>query len=184
MSRTITTTTTTSQTEYQTITFRHDRRGACSWILNILWLLIAGWHMFLTWFLTGIVLCCTCIGIPCGWQAIKISLFLLFPFGKTLTYTDGEGGLGPCCCCDLLLNILWAVTVGWILALQALVTGIFLMLTIIGIPFGWQCIKLMYICFLPFGKDFSAEQVETITVVVVEQQQQQQHHANYHSLGV
>jgi uncharacterized membrane protein YccF (DUF307 family) len=211
MSRTIETTTTTTittvRTEYQTVTFQKDRRGLCSWIMNLLWLLIAGWHMFLTWFLTGVVLCCTLIGIPCGWQAIKISFFLLFPFGKTLTYTDdGEGGVGPCCCCrcrrccNRLLNLLWAVTVGWILALQALVTGIVLMATIIGIPLGWQCIKLMYICFLPFGKDFTAKRVETITVVVVDnqyhllldhpqpQEQHQNHHqnhrTNHHSLDV
>jgi uncharacterized membrane protein YccF (DUF307 family) len=197
MSQTITTTITTRittlRTEYRTVTFQKDGRGPCSWILNFLWLLIAGWHMFLTWFLAGILLCCTLIGIPCGCQAIKISFFLLFPFGKTMTYTDdGEGeGVGRCCCCcrrrscDGVLNLLWALTIGWILALQAFVTGILLMVTIIGFPLGWQCIKLMYICLFPFGKDFIEEPVETITVVVVDNQyhllpqhsqQQQQHH--------
>lgn len=120
--------------------------------------------MFLTWFVTGVILCCSCIGIPCGLQVIKISVFLLFPFGKSLTYSPEE----PNCCvqsCNCVLNLLWAVTAGWILAMQALFTGILLMITIVGIPFGWQCFKLTRLCFCPFGIDFTAEDVETITVV-------------------
>lgn len=150
------------------ITFRHDRRGAGAWIFNFLWLIIGGWHLFLSWFFTGVLLCCTCVGIPCGWQVIKISLFLLFPFGKTLTYTHEnlQDPGGRCCMrsCNCVLNIVWAVTVGWILAIQAFITGCLLMITIIGIPFGWQCFKLTYLCFCPFGIDFTAEEVETIVV--------------------
>jgi uncharacterized membrane protein YccF (DUF307 family) len=166
---------TTSQQAVQQISFRHDRRGACSWILNILWLVLGGWQMFLTWFFTGLLICCcTCIcipfgwiGIPFGWQVIKISMFLLFPFGKTMTYTHDQFQDGGRCCvrsCNCFLNIVWAVIVGWILALQALITGILLMVTIVGIPFGWQCFKLTYLCFCPFGFDFTAEEVETIVI--------------------
>lgn len=156
------------QSKQQEITFKHDRRGLCAWILNFLWVAVAGWHLFTTWFVAGLILCCTCIGIPCGWQAIKISIFLLFPFGKSLMYTheqvQGEGG--RCCMrsCNCLLNVLWAVTVGWIFALQALLSGILLMMTIIGIPFGWQCFKLCYLCLCPFGMDFTAEAEETVFV--------------------
>lgn len=39
-----------------------------------------GWHLFLTWFIVGAALCLTCIGIPFGWQAIKISP--CFPLGN------------------------------------------------------------------------------------------------------
>jgi len=157
-----------SSHQIKQISFRHDRRGTFSWILNIIWLVLGGWHMFLTWFLMGLILCATCVGFPCGWQLIKISLFLLFPFGKTLTYTheaiQDEGG--RCCVrgCNCMLNIVWAVTAGWILALQAFFTGCALMVTIVGIPFGWQCFKLTYLCFCPFGTDFSADEVETIIV--------------------
>jgi uncharacterized membrane protein YccF (DUF307 family) len=150
------------------ITFKTDRRGPCSWIMNLLWLMLGGWHMFATWFIAGVVLCLTLIACPCGCQVIKISCFLLCPFGKTLTYSDDDiNDPGLRCCsrtCNCLLNVVWAITAGWILALQALITGILLCLTIIGIPFGWQCFKLTYLCFCPFGVEFSAEATETFAV--------------------
>lgn len=150
--------------EITKVTFTRDRRGIWSWILNILWLLIAGWHLFLTWFTTGVLICCTCIGIPFGIQVIKISIFLLFPFGKTIGYTvdDMDPGFasfmrGANCA----FNCVWVIFVGWILALQAFLTGCLLMITIIGIPFGWQCFKLTYICFRPFGITLSAQEEVT-----------------------
>jgi uncharacterized membrane protein YccF (DUF307 family) len=155
----------------QVITFEHDRRGVLSWVLNLIWLLIGGWHMFLTWFVVGALICCTIIGIPCGWQVMKISFFMLFPFGKTIVYTHeeffGTNESGARCCfrgCNCVMNVVWAITVGWMLALEALLTGVLLMLTIIGIPFGWQCFKLTYICFCPFGVDFSALETETMVI--------------------
>lgn len=159
---------TSSHHQLKTISFRRDRRGPCDWILNLLWLLLGGWHLFLTWFFAGLLLCATCFGIPCGWQVIKISIFLLFPFGKNVVYThdfiEDEGG--RCCMrsCNCLLNIVWAVTAGWILAIQAFLTGCLLCVTIVGIPFGIQCFKLTMLCFCPFGIDFSAEEVETVVV--------------------
>jgi uncharacterized membrane protein YccF (DUF307 family) len=135
---------------------RHDSRGPCSWIGNLIWLLIGGWHLFLSWFFVGLCLCASIVFIPCGIQCIKIAIFLLFPFGKTLVST---GESDACCCCNCFLNILWAVTVGWILALQALFTGVICMLSIIGIPFGIQCFKLALLSFRPFGIDFSADEI-------------------------
>ncbi len=133
---------------------RHDRRGPCSWIGNILWLVLGGWHLFLSWFTVGLVLRCTLILCPCGLQVIKISFFLLFPFGKQLVRDESYEN---CLCCNCCLNIVWVISVGWILALQAAITGILLMLTFIGIPFGIQCCKLARISFWPFGMDLSAE---------------------------
>ena len=150
----------------QKIVFTRDRRGAWLWILNILWLVLGGWHMFLTWFTTGVLICCTCIGIPFGIQVIKISIFLLFPFGKVIGYDidDMEDDGMKCFLmgCNCAFNCLWAVTAGWILALQAFLTGCLFIFSIIGIPFGWQCFKLMYICFRPFGIKISAH--ETVSL--------------------
>ena len=62
------------------------------------------------------------------------------------------------------MNVIWAVTIGWILALQAFVTGLLLCFTIIGIPFGISCFQLAFLCFRPFGVSFSAEEeVQVIT---------------------
>lgn len=151
----------------QYITFRHNH-GPCYWILNILWILLGGWHMFLTWFTTGVVLCLTCVFIPCGWQVIKISMFLLFPFGVNLISTDEDihDDAARCCSqsCNCVLNIIWAITVGWFLALQAIVTGVLLCITIIGIPFGISCFKLAYLSFCPFGFGFTTEDLEVVAV--------------------
>lgn len=156
-------------TRVQYVTFKQDRRGLCYWTLNILWIVIGGWHMFLTWFTTGLILCMTCVLFPCGWQVIKISFFLLFPFGLSLVDTDDEIADNDirCCSksCNCLLNILWAITVGWILALQAIITGILLCLTIIGIPFGIQCFTLSYLCFRPFGLGVTAEELTVMQVI-------------------
>lgn len=55
-----------------------------------------------------------------------------------------------------LLNILWAVLGGGIFtALEYLVAGLVCCLTIVGIPFGFQCFKLAGLALFPFGKDFS-----------------------------
>ena len=51
-------------------------------------------------------------------------------------------------------NVLWIVLGGGIfLFFEYLVGGLFLCLTIIGIPFGIQCIKLSLLALLPFGKE-------------------------------
>jgi uncharacterized membrane protein YccF (DUF307 family) len=130
----------------------------------LLWFLLGGWHMFVTWTVVGLALCVTCVFIPCGVQCIKIGCFLLCPFGKTIVYYDGRDN---CCAsgCNCIMNVLWAVTAGWILAIQAFVSGVLLCLTVIGIPFGIQSFKLMQLCFCPFGKDFSATAIEERTTV-------------------
>jgi len=140
--------------------YKQDRRGACAWIGNLLWLVLGGWHLFLSWCTVGVILCCTCIFCPCGLQVIKISIFLLFPFGKSMV---PDSTAENCCCCNCFLNIIWALTVGWVLALQAVLTGIVLCLTIVGIPFGIQCFKLAMISFWPFGMDFAAEETVATT---------------------
>ena len=154
--------------EVQCVSFRQDRRGLCYWIMNVLWLVIGGWHMFLAWFGAGLLLCLTVVCIPCGWQVIKISFFLLCPFGLSLVDAadEIEDDDVRCCSrsCNCLLNVLWAVTVGWILALQQIFTGIALCLTIVGIPFGIQCFKMSWLCFRPFGLTVSAEELVTVAV--------------------
>jgi uncharacterized membrane protein YccF (DUF307 family) len=143
------------------VAFVRDRRGPCSWLGNILWLVLGGWHLFLSWFTVGILLSITLVFCPCGVQAIKIACFLLCPFGKTLVSSEDA----PCgCVCNCLLNVIWIYKVGWMLALQALATGVALCLTIVGIPFGVQCFKLAYISLWPFGLELSSDVEETVTI--------------------
>ncbi|WP_339694485.1 YccF domain-containing protein [uncultured Roseivirga sp.] len=53
---------------------------------------------------------------------------------------------------SLIGNIIWIVFGGWMIALEYIIGGIALCLTIVGIPFGIQCFKLAIVGFAPFGQ--------------------------------
>jgi uncharacterized membrane protein YccF (DUF307 family) len=54
----------------------------------------------------------------------------------------------------LILNVLWFIFGGgWLIALEYVVAGAVLCVTVIGIPFGLQCFKLAGLGAWPFGKD-------------------------------
>ncbi|MBD5300238.1 MAG: YccF domain-containing protein [Duncaniella sp.] len=53
----------------------------------------------------------------------------------------------------LLLNIVWIVFGGLMIAVEYAVSSLALMITIIGIPFGLQTLKLALVALWPFGTD-------------------------------
>jgi uncharacterized membrane protein YccF (DUF307 family) len=55
----------------------------------------------------------------------------------------------------ILANFLWVIFGGAILAGAWLIAGLFLCITIIGIPFGIQCFKIAALVLWPFGKEIS-----------------------------
>jgi uncharacterized membrane protein YccF (DUF307 family) len=111
---------------------------------NILWLLFGGIIGALLWFLAGVLVCITIIGIPFGLQCFKFAGFILWPFGRDVEV--GSFGIG-----GLLGNILWILILGWELCITHLAFGIVLCITIVGIPFGIQHFKLALLAILPFG---------------------------------
>ena len=54
---------------------------------------------------------------------------------------------------NLLLNLVWLVLGGFLVALAYVLGGIVLCITIIGIPFGIQCFKLAGLALMPFGTE-------------------------------
>ena len=54
---------------------------------------------------------------------------------------------------NVLGNIIWFVFGGLFIALEYLVLGLLFFLTIIGIPFGIQCMKMVGLALWPFGKE-------------------------------
>lgn len=50
-----------------------------------------------------------------------------------------------------LLNVIWVVLGGWMIALEYVLSSVALLVTIIGIPFGLQTIKLASVALWPFG---------------------------------
>ncbi len=129
------------------IQFKEFWRKTMKTIGNILWFLLGGVFWALAEFLAGIIACVTIIGIPLGLQLFKVAGFVLWPFGKKVTPVKPSG-------LKMVLNILWAITGGWISALGFLLTGVIFCITIIGIPFGRQYFKMAHFVLLPLGNDF------------------------------
>lgn len=110
---------------------------------NIVWFLCAGLLSFIGWSLAGIILCLTVILIPFGLQCFKIAGFGLFPFGKSISPSSNVS--------SLIFNIIWILVIGWELAVIHLASAFLLCITIIGIPFALQSIKMAGISLFPFG---------------------------------
>lgn len=110
---------------------------------NILWFVFGGAISGLSWCLAGVLWCVSIVGIPVGLQCFKIAGLTFFPFGKEVIYGGGAG--------SLLLNVFWIILSGLPLALEHLVFGAILCVTIVGIPFGLQQFKLAKLALMPFG---------------------------------
>ncbi len=110
---------------------------------NILWFIFGGAISGLSWCLAGVLWCVSIVGIPVWLQCFKIAGLTFFPFGKEVIYGGGAG--------SLLLNVFWIILSGLPLALEHLVFGAILCVTIVGIPFGLQQFKLAKLALMPFG---------------------------------
>lgn len=117
---------------------------------NILWLILGGLLVSLYYFVVGLLFCVTIIGIPFGYQLMKLGVFALWPFGHEAVFGQNEPG-----CLALLMNIIWVIVGGWEIALMHLVFGAICCITIVGIPFGLQHFKMTRMAFLPFGTTIS-----------------------------
>lgn len=115
---------------------------------NILWLIFGGLLTGLGYIVGGMVLCITIIGIPFGLQSIKLGVATFAPFGKRLVELDDANSV-----LKVVFNVLWILLFGWEIAIAHLVHAGILAITIIGIPFAYQHIKLIPLSLLPFGRD-------------------------------
>lgn len=52
---------------------------------------------------------------------------------------------------NILLNIIWVVFGGLMIAIEYAISSVLMMITIIGIPFGLQTMKLAVLALWPFG---------------------------------
>lgn len=115
---------------------------------NIIWVVFGGFLLAVEYFTAGVALCITIIGIPFGFQAFKLGIFALFPFGQRAIVIEQNTG-----CLSLIMNIIWICIGGIWIALTHLILGVLFSITIIGIPFAIQHFKLMYLALLPFGRN-------------------------------
>ena len=122
-------------------------------ILNVLWVVFGGFIMAALWLLAGIVAAISIVGLPWARACFTIASFSLWPFGReAVNRRDLTGledlGTGPL---GFLGNIVWLVVFGVWLAIGHLVSAVGCAVTIIGIPFAFQHIKLAGISLMPVG---------------------------------
>jgi len=120
-----------------------------SLIGNLLWIILGGGiFLFIEYLIGGLVLCLTIIGIPFGIQVFKLAFLALVPFGKVVTHSKSASG-----CLSIILNVLWVLVAGLPLAATHLVFGLLWAVTIIGLPFAKQHLKLATLALTPFGHE-------------------------------
>ena len=114
---------------------------------NILWFLLAGVWLAIGYAVAGLVAFILIITIPFGIASFRLAGYVIWPFGRTVVW-QREAGLW-----SVIGNVLWIVVVGWELAIAHLVAGLLLCVTIIGIPLGVACWKMVPLALLPLGRE-------------------------------
>lgn len=115
---------------------------------NLIWLIFGGLIAALGYIIAGLLLCLTIVGIPFGMQSVKIGVASLTPFGKEVVEVDNANSA-----LRVIFNIVWLVLFGWEIAIAHLLSALVLFITIIGIPFAKQHIKLVPLALFPFGRE-------------------------------
>lgn len=119
-----------------------------SFLGNILWLIFGGFLAGCGYILGGLALCLTIVGIPFGLMAIRIGFATFAPFGKKIVEgPDANSTL------RVIFNLIWILLFGWEIAMAHLAAAIVCAVTIIGIPFAVQHLKLVPLSLLPFGRE-------------------------------
>ena len=128
-------------------------------ILNVIWFVFGGLWLAIGYAFAALICFVLIITIPFGIAALRIAIFALWPFGKTVVKRADAGvgaGIG---------NVIWLILCGWWLALGHVITGVLQCLTIIGIPLGLANFKLIPISLLPLGRDVvSVEEARSMNV--------------------
>jgi uncharacterized membrane protein YccF (DUF307 family) len=118
-----------------------------SFLGNVVWLVFGGLVIGVEYVISGSLLCLTIIGIPFGVRSIKLGFAALTPFGKEVVDAKHQGPV------KLLFDIVWIILFGWEIAMTHLASALLLALTVVGIPFAVQHLKLIPIALFPFNKD-------------------------------
>jgi uncharacterized membrane protein YccF (DUF307 family) len=115
---------------------------------NIIWLVFGGIIIAIEYLIGSIILMLTIVGIPFGIQTLKMASLSLWPFGRDTRVHSRASG-----CLYIIMNVIWLLTGGLWIAATHLIFALILCITIIGIPFGLQHLKLVAKAQNPFGRD-------------------------------
>jgi len=131
---------------------------------NFLWFILGGVFMGLAWWFFGVIALLTIVGIPWAKACFVIGQFTFFPFGKEsisrkALHQKEDIGTGTW---GLIGNILWFVFAGIWLAIGHIMSAIACFVTIIGIPFAIQHLKLAVISLAPIGQTIVDKEVAAV----------------------
>ena len=115
---------------------------------NIFWLLLGGIVIAIIYYIVGLLMCITIIGIPFGIQLFKLGTYSLWPFGHELVDGPNEPG-----CVSVFMNLIWILCGWWEIAILHLFCGLLFCITLVGIPMGMQHFKMAVASIFPFGKE-------------------------------
>ena len=125
---------------------------------NIIWLIFGGLHTAIEYFIAGLVLMITIIGIPFGMitiigipfglQSMKLGVLAIWPFGSKVKWKESQPG-----CLSMFMNVLWFFVGGIWICLTHIFYGLLLCITIIGIPWGKMHFRLAKLALSPFGME-------------------------------
>ena len=114
-------------------------------ILNVIWLVLSGFWLFLGYMAAGIVACVLIVTIPFGIASFRIGFYALWPFGRDVVRRPSAG------VASMIGNVLWILLFGWWLVLGHIATALALAVTIIGLPLAWAHLKLIPVSRFPMG---------------------------------
>ena len=116
-------------------------------LLNVIWLVLCGFWLFLGYALAGVICCILIVTIPWGIASFRIANYVLWPFGRQVVQKPTAGAF------SFLGNVIWFIFAGLWLAIGHIVSGIALAITIIGIPLAIADFKMIPISLAPLGKE-------------------------------
>lgn len=123
-------------------------------LLNIIWLIFAGFWLSLGYIFFGIIACILVVTLPAGVACFRIANYVLWPFGREVVPAPGAGAMSG------ISNVIWFLVAGVWLAIGHITTALAQAITIIGIPLAIANIKMIPVTCFPFGKQIvSSNQV-------------------------
>ena len=128
---------------------------------NIFWFLLGGVFTGLLWWIFGMLAFISLVGIPWGRACFVMGSFAFFPFGKEPIRRDiltGQQDIGTSAL-GTVGNVLWFVLAGVWIALGHVLSALACAVTIIGIPFAWQHLKLAALALCPIGQTIVSVEV-------------------------
>jgi uncharacterized membrane protein YccF (DUF307 family) len=135
---------------------------------NVIWFVLGGWYTALIWLIGAAIFAISIVGLPLTIAALQMASLSAWPFGREVVHVrelDGKGLTATTAVTGtvgFIVNVLWALTFGWVLFLAYLLAGVLCCLTIIGIPFGLQSFKLAGISLWPVGRRVVTVELATL----------------------